>query len=405
LIAAGLMLLLALAWLLRPLLRTAGGGAGNDADASNVAIYRAQLAELDADLANGAIDQARYEDGKRALLQRLALDVRGAQISEAAAQRSMPRAIAIFLAMAIPLVAGGLYWRLGNTEALALSAKDAALQREAGQMSPERVEAMVHKLEDYLKNNPNDGKGWALMARTYRAMGKLTDAQTAFERAVALAPQDAQLKTDLAEVLGMLAQGDLRGRPAELVEAALKLDANNAATLALAGSVAAQRGDNAAAIKHWEKLLTLLPPEDAELRASLQQRINEIRFEGAQAAPTKPGAAAASVTLSVSLDPALTGKVDAQDTLFVFARAAQGPKMPLAVVKAKPSELPREYTLSDANAMSPELALSKFEQIVVGARVSKAGSPIARSGDLEGVSDVVSAKGAKVKIVIDRVVP
>ena len=265
-----------------------------------------------------------------------------------------------------------------------------------------QIDEMVRKLATYLKSNPNDGKGWSVLARTYRSLGRTPEAQNAFERAIALMPQDAQLKTDFAELLAMLAQGDLRGRASGLIEESLKLDGNNPDTLVLAGSAAAQRGDSATAIKHWEKLLALLPPE-AEVRAAVQQGIDDLRKRGAQPAANK---GSVSVSVRVSLAPALAGKVGARDTLFIFARAAKGPKMPLAVVKAKPSELPHEYTLSDANAMAPEMTLSKFEQVVVGARVSKSGSPMAQSGDLEGVSTAIKPGAAnKVDIVIDRVVP
>lgn len=405
-VAAGFMLVAALAWLLRPLLRrpereTSGG---DDTQASNVAVYRGQLAELEAEFNNGALDRTRYEEGKRALMQRLAADVQEDvdDVGESGNASRSSRLLAIVLGIGLPLIAVGFYWRLGNTQALGLGAKDAALQREAAQMTPERIDAMVHKLEDYLQRHPDDGKGWSVLARAYRGLGKTAEAQSAFERAVALAPKDAELLRDFAEFLGVLAQGDLRGRPTELIEQALKLDPENPDTLALAGSAAAHRGDRAAAIKHWEKLLTLLPPE-AEVHAAVQQAVSELRK---QAVP-QPAASktAASIAVRVSLAPGVAGKVGEKDTLFVFARAAQGPKMPLAVLKAKPSELPHLYVLSDANAMAPEMMLSKFEQIVVGARVSKSGSPVAQSGDLEGASAVVKLGAKQVEIVIDRIVP
>jgi cytochrome c-type biogenesis protein CcmH len=416
-IAAGIMLAGALAWLLRPLLRARSraneSGAAGTSDAANIAIYRAQLAELDTERHSGLLDGARYEEAKRALMRRLALDV-GAEPAAARPANARSIAAAVGLALALPLAAIALYLRLGNPAALGLGAQDAALQREAAQVTPEKIDAMVRKLEDFLKHNPDDAKGWSVLARTYRGLGKMSESAQAFERAVALAPSDAQLKIDFAEVLATIAKGDLQGRPAQLAEAAIALDPNNPDALALAGSAAGQRGDNATAIHLWERLLGVLPA-DAEVRPLLQQRIGELRAQGA--APALQGSgqssgqtsaranAGASISVKVSLAPALAAKVAASDTLFVFARAAQGPKMPLAVIKAKPSELPHQYTLSDANAMTPEMALSKFDRIVVGARVSKSGTPTPNSGDLEGISPSMKSGASVAEVIIDRVVP
>jgi cytochrome c-type biogenesis protein CcmH len=124
----------------------------------------------------------------------------------------------------------------------------------------------------------------------------------------------------------------------------------------------------------------------------------------AKSAPT-PVAVAASIQGVVSLSPALKSKVAADDTVFIFARAAQGPRMPLAILKRKASELPITFTLDDSTAMSDELKLSKFEMIVVGARVSKSGNAMPQSGDLVGQSAPIKAGGGKLMLVIDSVQP
>ena len=127
----------------------------------------------------------------------------------------------------------------------------------------------------------------------------------------------------------------------------------------------------------------------------------------ASPAPAKvgPPAAGASLDGTVSLSGALVGKAAPTDTVFVFARAAEGPRMPLAIMRFQVKDLPARFHLDDSLAMSPAMTLSKFPEVVVGARVSKSANATPQSGDLQGISPIVKVGAMGVAIVIDQVVP
>ena len=246
-------------------------------------------------------------------------------------------------------------------------------------------------------------------------------------RSVELNPGNAQIMADHADVLAMLQGQSMVGEPTRLFERALVLDPNNLKALALAGSAAFEKKDFAKAAALWSKAQGLAPP-GSDFAKGLASSVEEARSasgaSGASGAPaaapvggaqvaaksapttaTAPASATSSIQGVVDLAPALRGKVAADDTVFIFARAAQGPRMPLAILKRKASELPISFTLDDSTAMADELKLSKFELVVVGARVSRSGNALPQAGDLVGQSAPVKAGGGKLTLVIDSVQP
>ena len=206
----------------------------------------------------------------------------------------------------------------------------------------------------------------------------------AFTRALQLSPDDAQILADQADVMAMLQGRKLEGEPLRLVERALKNNPSNLKALALAGTAAFERKDFAGAIKYWGLARAVAPP-DSEFAQGLERGLAEARAAAGgsataarpaaapDAAPTVAAAGVGSISGRVSLSPALAARVAAGDTVFVFARAAEGPRMPLAILKRSVGELPLSFTLDDSMAMTPEFKLSKFPSVVVGARVSKSG--------------------------------
>ena len=111
-----------------------------------------------------------------------------------------------------------------------------------------------------------------------------------------------------------------------------------------------------------------------------------------------------SIKVAVKLSPALAGKAAPGDTVFIFARAAQGPKMPLAIVRMQMKDLPTTVTLDDSMAMVPDMKMSSFPQLVIGARISKTGDAIPKPGDLEGYAPPLKAGAAgPVEVVIASV--
>lgn len=252
-----------------------------------------------------------------------------------------------------------------------------------------------------LRAEPASAPGWVTLARGYLQFGRYRDAALALRRASDLMPGNAGLLADLADVLGAAQGKRLAGEPARLIQRALDIDPNHPKALALAATVSFEAQDYAAARSHWERLLVRLPA-DSPTAVSVKGSI----AEATQLAGDAPAAAAvASLTGSVGIAPALASRIAPGDTLFVFARAAQGPRMPLAILRVPVPALPFAFKLDDTMAMSPALKLSAFPQVVVGARISRSGNATPQSGDLVGQSEAVTPGTQGLQVTIDRVQP
>ncbi len=395
-----------------------------DADRANLAILREQLAQLDAELAIGIITPAQHTQAKGEIERRALEENSGAVTRQPLATPRASRT-AVFVGLGIPLLALGMYGFLGNPQGY-MGPKDATAS-PGGEVTQAQVEAMVAQLAQRLENapadQPADPKGWEMLARTYAAMQRFHEADKAYARATALAPNNAQLLADHADVMAMLQGQSAIGAPEKLIKRALKLDPKNLKALALAGSIAFERKDFSAATNFWAQARQLAPP-GSEFAKGLDSSLEAAQQAGgsasgspanAAASATDTGratanatstvAAASSITGVVSLSPALAAKVAPDDTVFIFARAAEGPRMPLAILRRKASELPISFTLDDSTAMSPEMNLSKFAQVVVGARVSKSGNAMPQPGDLMGQAGPLKPPVAQLDILINSVQP
>jgi cytochrome c-type biogenesis protein CcmH len=390
-LAAG-MTLFAILFVAIPLLRRHATATAVAHDSANVSIYQDQLAELNADLANGTLSQEQFEHARDELERRLLQDVQGTAPVAPAAIARWP---GIAVALAVPLIAGALYWKLGSPTALDIPSDPVQAQMH-------QVESMLPKLEQHLINEPQDAKGWQMLGKAYMALERYPDAVRAFDKLSLLAPNDAQVLADYADALAMAQGQTLEGKPTQLLAAALQTDPNNAKALYLSGFAALAANQPKEAAKHWNALLAQLPPDSEDANA-VRQRLAEIGQQ-AEASP-KASAAAASISGSVKLSAELKSKIQPGDTLFVFARAAQGPRMPLAILKLQAKDLPVNFALDDSMAMSPQMKLSNFSEIVVGARVSRSGNAMPQAGDLEGASQAVKVGAKSVAVTIDHVVP
>ena len=434
LVVVVLMVCVALAWVLVPLLRPRVTKP-LAREASNIAILRDQLAELDADLAAGTTTRERYDEARRELEHRVLEESRALE-----SMRSTPSPSAAWTAAlvgsTIPLVALVLYATIGNIEALLPGAKrDAAGGSASHEVTREQVEDMAARLAAKLEKDPGNADGWVMLARTYYALQRNEDAAKAFERATAVRPDDAGLLADYADALAST-QGGIAGKPLALVERALKADPTHWKALALAGTAAFDRKDYRQAVAYWEKMKATVPA-GSPIATSIDNSIAEARALGglgdalASSAPTSQAGAkptesapktaqapsksdgvakaaagtATTIAGTVALSPALRGQVAPTDTVYIFARAADGPRMPLAILRKEARELPISFTLDDSMAMTPNFALSKFPAVVVGARVSKSGNATPQSGDLEGLSPTVKVGMSGISVVIDRALP
>ena len=402
---AGLLAAAVIALMLRPLLsRRVEGGVSSDA--LNTSLYAEQLAELEAEMRAGTLTQRDFDRSSRELKARLVDDVRGAQ-----APRSTTRSrwTAIVVGVTVPACAIGIYLLVGSPQLL--SPPPAA--DPASELTQHEIEAMVERLAERLKTDSANVEGWMLLARSYGAFGRFKESAEAYSNAVKLRPGDAQLLADYADALGMALGRRLEGEPEKLIARALEIDPRNLKALALAGTVAFERKDYKSAAAHWERMLPLVPPDSDDAR-SIRANADEARAlaEGRVAEkkafeprdPTPPKTQVAALRGEVKLAPELAAKAAPTDTVFIFARSAQGPPMPLAVLRKQVRELPVQFALDDSMAMAPGASLSGSPQVVVGARVSKSGSPAAQPGDLQGLSAPVANDASGVTIVIDTVV-
>jgi len=414
LIAVG-MVAIALAAVLIPLLR--GSTPGVLREATNVAILRDQLRELDADLDAGTMPRDRYDQAKQELLQRALEESKSVEAVAAKAPQSAAWTAAV-LGSTLPIAALLLYLALGNHDAfapLAVQSKPAGEHK----VTRQDIEALAEKLAAKLKDDPANVDGWVMLARTYQALDRNEDSARAFDRAVALLPDNADLLADYADLLATI-DGGFREKSVQLVEQALKADPRHWKALALAGTAAFNRKDYKTAVGYWERMKATVPPT-SPLAGSIDASIAEARELGglkAAAAPAAPlpatpaappaataASAGARIAGTVQLAPALADKVSPTDTVYIFARAVDGPRMPLAILKKQAKDLPVTFALDDSMAMTPSLALSNFPSVVVGARVSKSGSATPQSGDLEGLSSAVKLGATGLAVVIDRTLP
>ena len=377
--------------LLRALLRTAQQGAVSRRDA-NIAIYRDQLRELDADLAAGLLAQADYERARRELEARALQDA----APEAAPAARGGRALAWGIGAAVPVLALAVYLVVGNPGALSpRSDEHAAVEHQ--------LDAMIDRLANRLREQPDDAEGWKLLGRSYVVLGRFAEAADAYAKAAARSPRDAQLLADFADALAMARGQQLAGEPEKLIARALEIDPENLKALALAGTAAFARKDYAGAARQWEKMLPLVAPDSEDAR-EIRANVQEARALAGKPPLAEKPVATRQLSGTVALAPKIKGQASPDDTVFIFARAAEGPPMPLAVRRLKVRELPTSFTLDDSMAMAPGMSLSAHPRVVVVARISRSGAPVAQPGDLQGASSTVANDARGVAIVIDTVV-
>lgn len=376
---AGVAALLAVAmwFVVRPLLRQAQHGGSADRAGANLAVLRDQMAELDSDFTDGRIGAEQHASARAEIERRVLEEVTQGERPQT---QGGSRVSAMLLAAEVPVCAGGLYIAVGNPGAIN---PPVAGDRK---VTPQQVEEMVERLAKSLEAQPDNAQGWLMLARSYGVMQRFDQASKAYARAAALSPTDPQLLADYADVLAMTQGNKLEGEPMRLIEKSLQLDPGNVKALALAGSAAYDRRDFSKAIDFWERAAKLSPPESDFTRA-LVENLGQARAL-AQAGPTGspstagPVAGTSAISGRVTLDRALAAKVAPTDTVFVYARAAEGPRMPLAISRFTAGELPISFSLDDSMAMTPTMTMSKFSSVVVIARVSKSGDAITRPGDL-----------------------
>ena len=421
---AALLVAVTLALLLQPLLRARRVAPAPDADVATIAVYRDQKQALDAECADGVITPGERDAAVTELARRLSEEVtttRDAKTDERGQRRAWVAAAALLLL--IPTAAVVLYARLGNPGAGAAAVDTATDGRNAHEMSDAQIAAMLDTLAQRLKSRPDDAQGWVLLARSYHALGRFPEAADAYAHADALIPDNAALLADYADALAMTQGRKLAGKPAALAQRALAIDPNHRKSLALAATAALEARDLDSALSYWRRLLAQFPQtsDDAKQITAIIAEIESTQREGkglpdaggkspqraesaSAATPAKPSTGA-TIAGRVDISPALAARVALTDTVFIFARAVDGPRVPLAVLRIPAKDLPKEFTLDDSMAMAPGVELSRATAVIVEARISKSGNALPQSGDFSGRSAPVKPGAAGVKVTIDQVVP
>ena len=392
-VLAVLIMGIAILILLLPFLRTPSISTV-DQSQSNLVILQESLANVEKEFQEGLLTAEQYAFQKSEIEMRTVEEVVNVKDTKSPAQKQA-RWLSYGLIAGIPLAVVGLYFILGNPAAIFVEKDPQAKQ----------IEEMVSQLERKLKAEPTNVDGWMFLGRSYAAMNRLPEAKMAYQKAIALDPKNDYLLADLAD-LTAFQNKIINAEALGYLDQALTINPKNAKALALRGSAAFDQKNFAAAIKDWKLAITALEPKDQEFINGLQNSIQEA--QSLMKAPAKTStdkAVLAQVSGKVSLSSQLLAKIEPTDTVFIYARASSGPRMPLAILRFTAKELPKTFELNDSLAMSPQMALSKFNEFTIVGRISKSGNAMAQPGDLIGEIEHVPLGAKNISLVINKIQP
>ena len=409
------LLVLAVAYLLLPLFQVSDEVI-DDRMQQNIRIVCEQMAELEASFEKGEVDSEQYTARRNELEQALLLDVgedalTNDQISSIEAEKKTTSVMSWFsaglLLLAIPVSAIGMYLYLGTPDAVELAKVPPKPEVPLTTDGKPDVEKLVSNLHNKMRENPENEQGWYMLGRSYMMMQRFDGAIEAYENLLRLQPEEPDVMLMLADALSMKQQGKMAGRPEKLINIALQKVPNNTTALWLSGMALEQKGRDHEALVRWQVLRPLLNGNEAEqvqldiLISRVEKKI-ESANQASKAVVSSEGKAPVTVAVTVGLDEAFKGEVSPEDSVFIYAKAQAGPPMPLAAKRLQVKDLPISVTLNDSMAMMPEMKLSMFPKLIVGARVSKSGNAISQDGDLFTEQNHVT-HGDSVSLTIDTV--
>lgn len=387
------MILVALAIVVLPLFKKQALQSADGAQ-RNLKIARQHLQDLKQQLQDGLLTQNQYDEQNLELQQSLNDDL---EIEAEAENRpGNGRWIVPLLILFLPLLSIALYLHLGDTDAL----KKAEVQQH-NQDKMAEVKGMINKIIERLKQNPDDYEAWLMLGRSYIFLQQYQQAADVFAKLYQLQPDNIEVILNYADTLGMTHNGQLAGEPAKLIYKALQLAPDNNDALWLAGLAKVEEGDAGQAMAHWQKLAAQLPADSPAL-PQVKQMMAEL---SAQTVPQPAGNTAPGVNIQVQveLDAAVKPQVQAEQIVFIYAQALNGPKMPLAIQRKRAGDLPLKVDLNDSMAMQPNMHLSDFKQLKIVARISKTGNASTQAGDFIGATELTLPAGDQpVSILINQ---
>jgi cytochrome c-type biogenesis protein CcmH len=377
---------------LRPLLRQQVSDASEKTD-DLVAVYRDKLIKLKRQLDEEEIDNDQYQLAKQELEVALACELPANEQADKHGYSNV--GTGWIIAIGVPVTAIALYLAFGTPKALSPE----FLHAESG--SPQSIDAMTSELKQKLAANPDNLQGWLLLGRSYAALAQEEKSSQAFARATQLAPDDADVLLDYAESIARLRNDSFAGEPEQIIDRALLLDPDSLRGRILKGIVFFQQDQREHALAVWQPLYL-----DQTNTQEERELVGQLIQAASGTLPDTADPATASITVTIALDDRFRDDVSPQDTLFIYARAASGPPMPLAIERHTAQVLPITITLDDSDSMLEQMTLSRFEQVIVNARISKNGSATPQSGDIQGSSPVLNpATQPAISINIDQVLP
>lgn len=314
------------------------------------------------------------------------------------------QAWALWTVVAAVLVGGSLFlWMRGRAPAPQSGAVTEDASRSVpAPLSASQVERGVEEAEAAVKSDPGDAGAWAMLAHTHEMMGDFKKAADAYRELLKLRPKDAVVLADFADALAVAQDGRLVGEPAELIRKALALQPDNLKALVLGGKEAFERQRFDEAIGLWQRALAVAPDEPIKL--SIRTSIAEAKaLSTPDAKPRESTAGLGFVAGRVTVSERLKARIDPDDTVFIFARPADGSRMPVALLRRHGRDLPALFALDDSLAMVANVRLSQHPKVIVGVRVSKRGNAIPAPGDLEAEVGPVELGSTGLKLEIDRV--
>jgi cytochrome c-type biogenesis protein CcmH len=409
-----LLLAIAVAILLWPLLKASKANQSDiDQRQMNINIAKERLAELDKEREDKELSDEDYQEIKKELEGALFFDLEDQSVQQDEEKEEKAGTWGfVLIAIFVPLLSISMYVTLGSPEGMKMipGQQPERIAANPQQNQAGSIREMVMKLVEKLKENPENADSWFMMGRTMMNLEQYKEAVTAFRKVLSLTGDDAVTLVSLADALAMQYGGVLDGEPKLLLEKAIILDGNNVTALWLLGMAAERRENHQLSLSYWEKLYPMLengdPTKDtlANLIAEAKSGLENGGSVTANIAPAK-STNSAQIRVSVRISDELRASTSGNELVFIYAKAMSGPPMPLAAVKMKVSDLPADVILNDSMAMMPQMKLSSFDKVIIGARVSKSGQPVSQMGDYEGEIANISVKNQKevVTVIINKI--
>ena len=407
--------------LLAPSLLRSRKDVAEDTREDNIRIARERLAEIEKEKERGDMSDEEFGQAKQDLEIALAQDLSTASSQiEKTDNRGTARLTLAIVAVAIPVIVFFSYQRIGTPQHLHVAGPGQPAVAQPQQQAPS-ISELVGELARRLEAEPNNPQGWFLLGRTYMKLDRYAEAVDAYENLNKYLPDNPSAMIALSDALAMNNGGQITDRGIQLLEKTLEIEPQAATALWLLGNAAEERGQDQQALDYWSRAFPLMG-EEPGLQQELRARIAEVeQRSGLQAdipaplpdimAPAvsepitqaPPATAEDGLLVEVALDAELFDQASANDSVFIYAKAAAGPPMPLAVARMRVADLPTKVALNDSMAMMPQMKLSSFERVLVGARVSKSGQAIPQSGDLQSPEvETSSNSNDSIRIVINQ---